>query len=119
MKFSPTLLTCAIVHGLIVSGSVHAESPANDLQPLMAVADQVVLQDDFSTPGPVNKKQWGTKQGTQWIVEEGVLRGKPSTPEYQASRKDHFGYEPRIASPVTPTPFIAKLSSANMSAACV
>lgn len=81
-----------------------------ELKPLMTVPDQVVLQDDFSQPGPFNKKHWGARQGTQWKVEEGVLRGRPSTPEYQAKKKDHFGYEPRISAPITPSPFMAKFS---------
>jgi len=76
----------------------------------MAVPDQVVLKDDFSTAGPFNKEQWGARQGTQWAVEDGVLRGRPSTPEYQAKRKDHFGYEPRISAPVTPAQFVAAFS---------
>ena len=83
---------------------------AADLKPLLAQPDKIVLQDDFSKAGPVNKKHWGARQGTQWEVEEGVLRGKPSTPEYQAKRKDHFGYEPRISAPVTPPQFIAQFS---------
>lgn len=83
---------------------------AADLKPLMAQPDQMVLQDDFSKAGAVDKKQWAARQGTQWIIEEGVLRGRPSTPEYQAKRKDHFGYEPRISVPVTPPQCIAEFS---------
>jgi hypothetical protein len=94
---------------LITSG-VFAADPAPALKPLMAVPDKIVMQDDFSKAGTFNKQQWGARQGTQWVVEEGVLRGKPSTPEYQASRKDHFGYEPRISAPVTPPQFIAQFS---------
>jgi len=83
---------------------------AADLQPLLAQPDQIVMQDEFSTAGPFDKKQWGARQGTQWKVEDGVLRGRPSTPEFQAKKKDHFGYEPRISAPVTPAQFIAKFS---------
>lgn len=83
---------------------------AADLKPLLAQPDQVVLENDFATAGAVNKEQWGPRQGTQWVIADGVLRGKPSTPEYQAKRKDHFGYEPRISCPVTPAQFIAKFS---------
>lgn len=81
---------------------------AADLKPLLAQPDQKVLQDDFSKPGAPNKQHWGARQGTQWVVEDGVLRGRPSTPEFQARRKDHFGYEPRISAPVTPPQFIAE-----------
>lgn len=83
---------------------------AADLKPLLAQPDQVVLQDDFSKPGAFNKQHWGARQGTQWVVEDGVLRGRPSTPEFQAKKKDHFGYEPRISAPVTPPQFIAQFS---------
>lgn len=83
---------------------------AADLKPLLAQPDQVVLQDDFSKAGAFNKQQWGARQGTQWVVEEGVLRGRPSTPEFRAKRKDHFGYEPRISAPITPAQFIAQFS---------
>lgn len=83
---------------------------AADLKPLLAQPDQAVLQDDFSKPGALNKQHWGARQGTQWAVEDGVLRGRPSTPEFQAKKKDHFGYEPRISAPVTPPQFIAQFS---------
>ena len=83
---------------------------APDLKPLLAIPDQIVLQDNFEKAGPFNKQQWGPRQGTQWEIKGGVLSGRPSTPEYQAKKKDHFGYEPRISAPVTPPQFIAKFS---------
>ncbi len=83
---------------------------AADLKPMMAVPDQVVLQNDFSKPGPLNKQHWTPRQGTQWKIAEGVLRGSPSTAEYQAKKKDHKGYEPRLSSPATPAQFIAQFS---------
>jgi hypothetical protein len=92
--------------GLLVC-SAFAENP---LQPIMCVADKVVIQDDFSKPGPINKAQWEARQGTQWKVEDGVLRGRPSTAEHQASVPSHKGLEPRIAAPGTPKEFIARFS---------
>lgn len=83
---------------------------AADLQPLLALPDQTVQQDDFSASGAVDKQRWSKKMGTQWTIEDGVLRGTPSTPEYQSSKKDHQGFEPRISAPLTPTQFIAKIS---------
>ncbi len=97
--------TCLLILALTLSCASAAE-----LKPLLAQPDQVVLQDDFSKAGAFDKKQWGARQGTQWVIEDGVLRGKPSTSEYQAKRKDHFGYEPRISAPVTPPQFIAQFS---------
>ncbi len=58
---------------------------ANQLRPIMCVEDKVALQDDFSKPGALNKQQWAARQGTQWTIEDGVLRGRPSTPEHRAS----------------------------------
>lgn len=90
--------------------SLAATAAETRLQPLMAVPDKVVLKDDFAKAGPVNKAHWGARQGTRWAIEDGVLRGRPSSAEYQAKRKDHFGYEPRISAPVTPSQFIAEFS---------
>ena len=94
---------------LTVSSALAAD-PKTALRPLLAQPDQIVMTDDFSKPGPFNKEHWGARQGTQWAVVDGVLRGTPSTPEYQATKKDHKGYEPRISAPVTPTQFIAQFS---------
>ncbi|MEZ5384014.1 MAG: hypothetical protein R3F13_00725 [Prosthecobacter sp.] len=99
MKYSLLLLALAAL-----------STRAADLAPLLAQPDQIVLENDFSEAGPVNKEHWGARQGTQWSVVDGVLRGKPSTPEYQAKKKDHFGYEPRVSCPVTPAQFIARFS---------
>jgi hypothetical protein len=96
---------------LIAVASAHSlgAAPA-ELKPLLARPYKVVLQDDFSTPGPVKKEQWGARQGTRWAVADGVLRGQQSSPEFQAAKKDHKGLEPRISAPVTPPQFIAKFS---------
>ncbi|MFA6543421.1 MAG: hypothetical protein WCS99_03290 [Limisphaerales bacterium] len=89
---------------------VVATAAETRLQPLLAVPDQIVLKDDFSKPAPLKKEHWGARQGTRWTIEDGVLRGRPSTPEYQAKRKDHKGFEPRISAPITPPQFIAEFS---------
>ena len=80
------------------------------LQPLMVIPDKVVLQESFSKSGPVKKTNWQNRQGTRWSVEDGVLRGRPSSEEYQASRSHHYGYEPRVSVPVTPPEFLAGFS---------
>lgn len=95
---------------LLLLALAACSASATELKPLLAQPEQVVLENEFATAGAVNKQQWGPRQGTQWVIEDGVLRGRPSTPEYQAKRKDHFGYEPRISCPVTPAQFIAKFS---------
>ncbi|MEE2796674.1 MAG: hypothetical protein VYA49_04755, partial [Planctomycetota bacterium] len=57
-----------------------------------------------------NKTSWQSRQGTRWSIEQGVLRGRPSSKEYQASRTHHYGYEPRVSVPVTPAEFLAGFS---------
>jgi hypothetical protein len=76
----------------------------------MVVPDKPVLADDFSKPHALDKSQYQARQGTQWAVEDGVLRGKPSPAEYQAAKSDHAGKEPRLAVPATPQDFAVKLS---------
>jgi hypothetical protein len=93
----------------VIAGVAAADSPAN-LKPMMAVPDAVVLKDDFSRSHALQKGVWQTRQGTRWSIEDGVLRGQQSSPEFQAKKKDHFGYEPRLSIPVTPPEFIASFS---------
>lgn len=76
------------------------------LEPLLAVPDHVVLREDFATARPLEKGIYTKRQGTRWSVEEGVLRGIPSSAEFQAKKKDHFGYEPRLSIPACPPEFI-------------
>jgi hypothetical protein len=95
---------------LIAFAAITAPAADSSLKPLLAVPDQVVLKDDFAKAGPINKEQWGARQGTRWAIEDGVLRGRPSSPEFQSKKKDHFGYEPRVSCPVTPAQFIAEFS---------
>ncbi len=80
------------------------------LLPLMAIPDKVALRDDFSKDGPVDKTDWLSRQGTRWRIADGVLRGIPSSSEYQAKRSHHKGFEPRASVPKTPSEFIATFS---------
>lgn len=83
---------------------------SSKLEPLMAIKDKAVLQDDFSKTKPLKKGVWQSRQGTRWAIEGGVLKGQQSSPEYQAKKKDHFGYEARLSIPVTPPEFVASFS---------
>jgi hypothetical protein len=80
------------------------------LIPLLAQPDKVVLQNDFASADQLKKETWKPNQGTRWSIVNGVLRGIPSSAEFQASKKDHHGYEPRVSVPVTPAEFVAALS---------
>jgi hypothetical protein len=106
MKLATAIFTSLVV---LLPHTSQAESPT-DLKPLMVVPDKVVLQEDFSEAKPLKKGVWQSRQGTRWAIEDGLLRGKESSAEFQAARKDHFGYEPRLSIPVTPANFAASFS---------
>lgn len=81
-----------------------------ELKPLLSIPDQVVYQNDFSQSEPLVKGVWQQRQHTRWSIEDGVLRGIPSTEEYQNSISHHQGLEPRISCPATPAEFVAAFS---------
>ena len=93
---------------LFVSLAATSDATAADLKPLMAVPEEVILENDFSKVEPLKKNEWLKRQGTRWGIEDGVLRGRPSTPEYQAAKPDHKGLETRTSVPATPAEFVAK-----------
>jgi hypothetical protein len=95
----------ALVSAALWGGPVQAAKPGT-LEPLLAVPDQVVLRDDFATPRPLEKGKYTARQGTRWTMAGGVLRGIESSAEFQAKKKDHFGYEPRLSIPACPQEFI-------------
>ncbi len=95
---------------LTFSASTVTGADPVDLKPLLVVPDVMVLNDDFSVPHPLPKNIWQARQGTRWEIRDGVLRGQQSSAEYQAKRKDHFGYEPRLSIPTTPAEFAASFS---------
>ena len=84
----------------------------NQLEPLMAVPDQVALEQDFETPFDLKKEKetWIQRQATRWAVEDGVRRGQPSSAENQAAKSHHKGLEARLSIPATPPQCIAKFS---------
>lgn len=87
-----------------------AAEPRTRLAPIMLVRDKVVVEDNFSRSGAIKKSIWQARQGTRWSVEDGVLRGQPASLEYQSSKADHAGKEPRIAVPTTPKDCVVELS---------
>jgi hypothetical protein len=104
-QFRP-LWAAAVVLSVGVCQLPAADSP--NLAPLLAVPDRVVLQEDYATPKPLDAKVYSQRQGTRWKIEDGVLRGRPSSPEFQAKKKDHQGLEPRISIPACPRDFVVR-----------
>jgi hypothetical protein len=80
------------------------------LKPKHLKPGKTVYQNDFSTSAPLNKTHWQVRQGTRWSIEDGVLKGIPSSAEYQAKKKatgkGHTGNIPRIYMLNTPQDFI-------------
>lgn len=95
----------SILCSLICLQTLPSAEPAN-LKPLLAVPDKIVLQEDYSQPKSLAPEVYSKRQGTQWAIDEGVLRGSPSPPEFQAKKQDHQGFEPRISIPACPRDFL-------------
>ena len=107
----PLAIMLVTLTGLAQS-TAFAQLPAEvaALKPLMVVPERAVLEDDFSTSHPLDPEIWRVHQETRWAIEKGVLHGRPATSEFQASRADHNGLEPRISFPGTPREFAARFS---------
>ena len=106
---STRLILCFVIASLVGQMTIADENPVS-IKPLMNVPDSIAYESTFSTDGSFNKSDWQARQGTRWTIKDGVLRGQQSTPEFQAKKKDHKGYDPRIRSLKTPRQFIAKVS---------
>ena len=89
-----------------VQNPVRAQFPS----PILSDSDGSVVSENFDQPHELEKTTYLQRQGTRWSIEAGVLRGRPSSNEYQASRDHHRGYEPRISLPSTPSQFQATFS---------
>src|SRR3954471_21169425 len=101
----PKPFFAAVWFALLAALVILPTLPAADqiaLKPLRAIPDQVVLHEDYSQPKKLAAEIYSIRQGTQWAVEDGVLRGRPSPPEYQAKKADHQGLEARISIPACP-----------------
>jgi len=71
-----------------------------ELKPTFLKPGKVIYKDDFKKIKQLDKARWQVRQGTQWSIRDGALKGIPSTPEYQAKKKatgkGHTGNVPRI-----------------------
>jgi hypothetical protein len=81
-----------------------------NLEPRLVQLDKLVLNEDFSTPRELEKENWSKRQHTQWAIKDGVLQGIPSSAEFQATAKDHQGFEPRLSIPSCPDDYAIKFS---------
>lgn len=91
MKFIIALL------GLVLSTS---SLTAKEYRSELFQSLRLVYQDDFSL-GKLNTDYWQIRQGSTWVVKDGVLMGSPSPKEYQDKKvaegdKAHAGFKPVI-----------------------
>ena len=108
MKNSVAILLVLLVTTL---SPAKTESIRTALDPIMTVTGEVALEGDFTKDQPkLDKQIWQSRQHTRWSIEHGVLLGKPSTKEFQASQDHHRGLEPRLSVPPTPQNFAMKIS---------
>jgi hypothetical protein len=106
-----TLSSRLAILTLVISTSIPSiAAGTSKLKPLLAQADSVALEAHFSQSAPLEKGVWQQRQHTRWAIEDGLLRGIPSTAEYQEAHSDHQGFEARISVPVTPNECIAEFS---------
>lgn len=71
---------------------------ADDYQPELFQSTKLIYEDDFSS-GKIDTNYWQTRQGSTWIIKDGVLVGSPSPKEFQdktiaAGDKAHAGFKP-------------------------
>ena len=110
MKFSLLPMFLSVLFAASTR-TANADPTSKSLQPILAEPGEIVLDEEFAKPkSKLAKGVYQTRQGTRWEIEDGVLRGRESSTEYQAAKKDHFGYEPRLSIPATPPEFVARFS---------
>lgn len=113
MNFMKTKLPLVIT---LLACCTFARAGASALTPKWLVPDQVLYADDFSKARAIaiNKQQtaepWVPNQGTRWEVVNGVLRGRASSAEFQASHETHKGVHPRIVLQNTPEKYALRFS---------
>ena len=112
MQHATTRFFLSMVFAVVLTSTSMAEEPGGleSLNPIMNVPDKIAYQSKFAVARKLDKQQWQKRQGTQWEIADGVLRGEQSPKEYQAKKADHKGFDPRIKSLKTPRQFIAKFS---------
>lgn len=76
------------------------------LEPIMVKKGKLIYENDFSIPSAIDKQVLNKRQNTRWEIKDGVLFGMESTKEYQDSKKDHKGTEPRLNLKNTPENFV-------------
>ena len=108
MRIYSILLPVFLLHVFIG----HADE--NKLKPIFLKKGKVQIEADFEKSIALSRKYWIAKQHSRWSMDKGLLKGIPSTKEYQAKKKaegnGHTGDTPRLGIANTPKGFILTYS---------
>ena len=66
----------ATAAGLVCPALFASDADLNSLKPLMNVPGPIAYENDFESPGAVNKSDWQRRQGTRWALVNGVFYKK-------------------------------------------
>lgn len=90
--------------------SLHAAGPA--YTPELFKGTRLVYEDAFN--GTLNTNFWEVRQNTTWVIKEGVLKGAPSSKEFQEKKlasgdPSHAGLKPVIWLKRVPENFVCAM----------
>ena len=89
-------------------------APADDYQPELFTAAELIYEETFDTEGPLDvSDHWVIRQQTQWNVKDGVLTGDLATDEFQkmmqAKGDGHDGTRPVVFLKPVPKAFVLQM----------
>lgn len=107
MSFRLSLITLA----LSVNYALLAATP--DYQPELFQSIKLVYADTFDSSA-INKDFWEVRQGSTWVIKDGVLAGSQSSKEFQEKMiakgdKAHAGFKPVIWLKKVPENFVCTM----------
>jgi hypothetical protein len=91
----------------------HLRAGGADYEPELFKSVKLVYEDNFDG-GTLNKEFWEVRQGTTWEIKDGVLKGSPSSKEFQdkkiaAGDRAHAGFKPVIWFKKVPENFVCAM----------
>ena len=105
-------LPCLSILWIGLVGSVLLAAETSDYQPELFATTKLIYADTFD--GPMNPNFWETRQSTTWAVNNGVLTGGPSSPEFRDKKKvsadpSHAGEKPVLWLKQVPENFVCTM----------
>lgn len=105
-------LACLSLLWTVLGGSISIAAEKPEYQPELFAATKLIYADTFD--GPMNPDFWEVRQSTTWAVQNGVLAGGPSSPEFREQKKtsadpSHAGEKPVLWLKQVPENFVFTL----------